>query len=57
MRNTLVDAVAKAAHDPSFVAKVEAIGLFARYENPAAARKRLETEYADIVALNRELQK
>jgi tripartite-type tricarboxylate transporter receptor subunit TctC len=57
VRNTLVDAVAKAAHDPSFAAKVEAIGLLSRYEDPAAARKRLETEYADILALSRKLEK
>jgi len=57
VRNALVDAVAKASHDPSFAAKVEAIGLLSRYEDPAAARKRLETEYADIVALSRKLEK
>jgi tripartite-type tricarboxylate transporter receptor subunit TctC len=56
VRSTLVDAVAKAAKDPSFVAKIEAIGLFGEYENPAQARSRLESEYADIVALNRALQ-
>jgi tripartite-type tricarboxylate transporter receptor subunit TctC len=57
VRNTLVDAVAKAAHDASFAAKVEAIGLLARYEDPPAARERLETEYADIVALSHKLEK
>jgi hypothetical protein len=31
--------------------------LLARYEDPAAARKRLETEYADVVALSRALNK
>jgi tripartite-type tricarboxylate transporter receptor subunit TctC len=56
VRGTLVDAVAKAAKDPSFVAKIEAIGLFGQYEDPAQARSRLESEYADIVALNRALQ-
>jgi tripartite-type tricarboxylate transporter receptor subunit TctC len=56
MRGTLVDAVAKAAKDPTFVAKIEAIGLFGQYEDPAQARSRLESEYADIVALNRALQ-
>jgi len=55
-RNTLVDAVAKAAKDAAFVAKIEAIGLFGQYEEPAAARNRLETEYKDIVELNRQLQ-
>src|SRR6202051_3391105 len=56
IRGTLVGAVAKAAKDPAFVAKIEAIGLFGQYEDPAKARSRLESEYADIVALNRALQ-
>ena len=56
IRGTLVDAVAQAAKDPSFVAKIEAIGLFGQYEDPAKARSRLESEYSDIVALNRALQ-
>ena len=49
-------ALAKAAKEPSFVSKIEAIGLFSQYEEPAAARKRLESEYTDIVELNRQLQ-
>jgi tripartite-type tricarboxylate transporter receptor subunit TctC len=57
VRDTLVAAVAKAAHDPSFVAKVEALGLLSRYEDPAAARQRLQSEYADILALSKQLQK
>jgi tripartite-type tricarboxylate transporter receptor subunit TctC len=56
VRATLVAGVATAAKDPAFISKIEAIGLFGQYEDPAKARKRLETEYADIVALNRELQ-
>ncbi len=56
IRGTLVDAVAKAAKDPSFVAKIEAVGLFGQYEEPAIARSRLESEYSDIVALSRALQ-
>ena len=32
LRDTLTDAVAKAARDPAFVAKVEGLGLLARYE-------------------------
>jgi tripartite-type tricarboxylate transporter receptor subunit TctC len=56
VRNTLVEALAKAAKDAAFVAKIEEIGLFGQYEDPAKARRRLETEYADIVALNRDLQ-
>jgi putative tricarboxylic transport membrane protein len=55
-RTTLVDALAVAAKDPGFIGKIEAIGLFGQYEEPAKARARLETEYNDIVALNRELQ-
>jgi tripartite-type tricarboxylate transporter receptor subunit TctC len=57
VRKVLVDALAKAAHDRSFAAKVETIGLLASYEDPAAARKRLETEYADIVTLSHKLEK
>jgi tripartite-type tricarboxylate transporter receptor subunit TctC len=56
IRSTLVDAVAKAAKDPAFVVKIEGIGLFGQYEDPAKARSRLESEYSDIVALNRALQ-
>ncbi len=56
VRGTLVDAVAKAARDPSFVAKVEALGLLSRYDDPAAARQRLQSEYTDIVELSRKLQ-
>jgi tripartite-type tricarboxylate transporter receptor subunit TctC len=56
VRGKLVDAVAIAAKDPSFIAKVEAIGLFGQYEEPAKARRRLEAEYTDIVELNRALQ-
>ena len=56
VRGKLVDAVAKAAKDPAFVAKIEEIGLLGQYEDPAKARARLESEYNDIVALNRELQ-
>jgi tripartite-type tricarboxylate transporter receptor subunit TctC len=57
VRNSLVDAVAKAAHDASFATKVEGIGLLVRYEDPVAARKRLEAEYADIAALSHKLEK
>ncbi len=56
VRSTLVGALATAAKDPGFVAKIEAIGLFRQYEAPDRARARLEAEYNDIVALNRELQ-
>jgi tripartite-type tricarboxylate transporter receptor subunit TctC len=56
-RNTLVAAVAKAARDPAYVAKVEGLGLLPRYEDPGAARKRLQSEYTDILALSKQLQK
>jgi tripartite-type tricarboxylate transporter receptor subunit TctC len=56
IKNTLVNAVAKAAKDAAFISKIEAIGLFSQYEDPAVARKRLESEYTDIVGLNRKLQ-
>jgi tripartite-type tricarboxylate transporter receptor subunit TctC len=56
VRTVLADGLAKAAKDPSFVSKIEALGLFGQYEEPSKARARLESEYNDIVALNRELQ-
>ena len=56
VRATLVAAVAKAAKDAAFTGKIASIGLFAEYEDPAAARKRLDSEYTDIVALSRKLQ-
>jgi tripartite-type tricarboxylate transporter receptor subunit TctC len=56
VKNTLVNAAAKAAKDPSFIAKIETIGLFSHYEDPAMARSRLESEYADIVELSRALK-
>lgn len=55
--NALVAALAKAAREPSYVAKVEALGLLPRYEDPAAARQRLQSEYADMLALSKQLQK
>jgi tripartite-type tricarboxylate transporter receptor subunit TctC len=57
VRSKLVDAVATAVKSPSFVSKIEKIGLFSQYEAPAAARKRLESEYSDIVELSRQLHK
>jgi tripartite-type tricarboxylate transporter receptor subunit TctC len=57
VRATLVAAVARAARDPAYVAKVEALGLLPRYEDPAAARERLQSEYADILALSQQLRK
>jgi tripartite-type tricarboxylate transporter receptor subunit TctC len=57
VRSVLIDAVAKAAHDTSFAGKVGTIGLLPRYEDPAVARKRLEIEYPDIVALSQKLEK
>jgi tripartite-type tricarboxylate transporter receptor subunit TctC len=57
VRKILIDAVARAARDPSYVAKVEGLGLLPRYEDPAAARSRLQSEYADILALSKQLQK
>ena len=56
VRDTLVNGVAKAAHDSSFIARIEAIGLLSQYEEPAAARSRLQAEYADIVELSHKLQ-
>jgi tripartite-type tricarboxylate transporter receptor subunit TctC len=56
VQTALVQGLAKAAKDPSFAGKIEAAGLFGQYEDPAKAHARLESEYSDIVALNRELQ-
>ena len=56
VRNILVDAVRKAAKDSSFISKIEAIGLFSQYEDPTMARRRLESEYTDILELSRKLQ-
>jgi tripartite-type tricarboxylate transporter receptor subunit TctC len=56
VKMTLVDAVQKAAKDQTVGAKFENIGLFAQYEDPTAARQRLETEYKDIVELNKQLK-
>jgi len=56
VRTVLAGGLAKAAKDPSFVSKIESVGLFGQYEEPGKARARLESEYSDIVALNRELQ-
>jgi tripartite-type tricarboxylate transporter receptor subunit TctC len=53
---TLTDAVRKAARDPAIAGKIEGIGLIAQYEEPAAARRRLETEYRDILELSRKIQ-
>lgn len=57
IRDTLVAAVAKAAHNQSFVAKIEGLGLLPRYEDPSAARRRLQSEYADVLALSKQLKK
>jgi tripartite-type tricarboxylate transporter receptor subunit TctC len=56
IRTTLVNAVRKAAEAPAAVAKIEGIGLFAQYEEPSAARRRIEAEYRDVVELNKRLQ-
>jgi tripartite-type tricarboxylate transporter receptor subunit TctC len=56
VQTALVQGLAKAAKDATFIGKIEAIGLFGQYEEPAKAHARLESEYNDIVALNRELQ-
>jgi tripartite-type tricarboxylate transporter receptor subunit TctC len=52
----LVDALRRTMEDPLVVAKLEKVGLFAQYENPASARERLESEYRDIIELDRKLK-
>ena len=56
IKKILIDAVHQAAKEPAIVAKIEGIGLFSQYEDPATARQRLETEYRDIVELSKQLQ-
>ena len=56
VQRKLTGAVQKAAKDPAIVDKIEAIGLFPQYEDPATARRRLETEYRDIIDLSKQLQ-
>jgi tripartite-type tricarboxylate transporter receptor subunit TctC len=53
----LTDAVQTAAKNPETVKKLEAIGLFAIYEDPDSALKRLRSEYDDIAALKSEIAK
>ena len=52
----LVDGLRRTMEDPSVVTKLEKVGLFAQYENPASARERLENEYKDIIELDRKLK-
>ncbi len=52
VRTRLVAAVQTAIKDPAVVAKIESIGLFAQYEDPDTARRRLEEEYRDVVRLS-----
>jgi len=55
--NVLVNALAETMKDPAVEAKIENIGLFAQYENPAVARERLMNEYKDVLELDRQLPK
>ena len=55
IKKILISAVHQAAKEPAVVAKIEGIGLFAQYEDPATARQRLETEYRDVVELSKQL--
>jgi tripartite-type tricarboxylate transporter receptor subunit TctC len=49
----LVAALQRTMHAPSVAAKLETVGLFAHYEDPKAARERLDEEFRDIVTLDR----
>lgn len=53
----LAHAVQTAANNSETVKKLEAIGLFAFYEDPQTALKRLRLEYKDIAALQNEIAK
>jgi tripartite-type tricarboxylate transporter receptor subunit TctC len=52
----LVRALQETMKDAAVAAKLATVGLFAQYEDPASARERLNSEYHDIVALDRKLK-
>jgi len=54
--NLLVEALRLTMNVPSVAARLENVGLFAHYEDPKAARERLDEEFRDIVALDRKLK-
>jgi tripartite-type tricarboxylate transporter receptor subunit TctC len=56
-RNILVNALADTMKDRTVEAKIENIGLFAQYENPALAHERLVNEYKDVLELDKQLPK
>jgi tripartite-type tricarboxylate transporter receptor subunit TctC len=57
VERTLVDAVRKAVDDQAVAAKFSNVGLLVQYEDPAAARARLQLEQRDIVDLYQKLQR
>jgi tripartite-type tricarboxylate transporter receptor subunit TctC len=54
--NLLVEALRLTMNVPSVAARLENVGLFAHYEDPKAARERLDEEFRDIVALDGKLK-
>ena len=52
----LVEALRRTMNVPSVAARLENFGLFAHYEDPKAARERLDEEFRDIVALDGKLK-
>jgi tripartite-type tricarboxylate transporter receptor subunit TctC len=52
----LVNALEVTMKDPEIGAKLENVGLFARYENPAQARQRLMNEYQDVLEVDRQIK-
>jgi tripartite-type tricarboxylate transporter receptor subunit TctC len=54
--SVLIHRLQQTMQDPSVGARLGSVGLFAQYENPAAARERLEHELHDIVELDRKLK-
>jgi tripartite-type tricarboxylate transporter receptor subunit TctC len=52
----LVKALQETMTDAAVAAKLATVGLFAQYEDPASERERLNSEYHDIVALDRKLK-
>jgi tripartite-type tricarboxylate transporter receptor subunit TctC len=55
VQKSLSDALRTAAKDPAVIAKIETIGLFAAYEDPETARRRLDNEYKYVVELSSKL--
>ena len=54
--DVLTGALRRTMDARAVAAKLERVGLFPHYEDPKAARERLEEEFQDIVTLDRKLK-